>query len=166
MNIAYIDGNNLHMGTSKAKDDPWEIDMHRFRVLLRQKYKVEEAYYFIGMLDPQHQGIYTMLQRAGFIVVFREHGLGLKGKKKGNVDVDLTFQVMRDIKDRPDLDKVVIVSGDGDYFRMVEYLISEGRFEKILFPSKRYASSLYDRITRKYFAHLDSSDMRVRIGKK
>ncbi len=165
MNIAYIDGQNLHMGTAKDKTDPWNIDMRRFRVLLQQKYGVEEAYYFMGALDPQHQDIYTSLQKSGFILVFREHGIDLKGKKKGNVDVDLTFQVMRDLKDREDLEKVVIVSGDGDYYRMVDYLIKESRFEKILLPNRRFASSLYKRITRKYFVNLDSKDMRTRIEK-
>lgn len=166
MNIAYIDGNNLHMGTAKAQKDSWRIDMRRFRVLLEQKYHVGEAYYFIGMFDPKHQQLYIDLQRAGFILVFREHGTDLLGKKKGNVDVDLTFQVMRDVKDRKDMDKVVIVSGDGDYYRMVEYLVEQDRFEKIMFPNRKFASSLYKRITRKHFVHLDDPGVKARIERK
>ena len=38
-NIAFIDGQNLHIGTAKRKVDPWEIDLVRFRVYLEQKYK-------------------------------------------------------------------------------------------------------------------------------
>ncbi|MCK5539249.1 MAG: hypothetical protein KAI79_20670, partial [Bacteroidales bacterium] len=51
-------------------------------------------------------------------------------------------------------DKIVLVSGDGDYKMLVDFLIEEGRFKKILFPNKKFASSLYKKITRKYFDYL------------
>jgi hypothetical protein len=44
INIAYIDGQNLHLGT-KAKRR--QVDFKRFRIYLKDKYKVEEAYYFM-----------------------------------------------------------------------------------------------------------------------
>ena len=65
-----------------------------------------------------------------------------------------------------DFDKFVLVSGDGDYRMMVDFLIEEGKFEKILFPKQRYASSLYKAITRKYFADLSDGDTRRKISKK
>lgn len=165
-NIAYVDGQNLYMATAK-NPDPWHIDMRRFRVYLRNKYKVEEAYYFIGAFDERHASLYESLQRAGFILVFREHGMNLKSAKKGNVDVDLTLYALRDLIDRGDeYDKALIVSGDGDYYRLVDYLISKGRFEKILLPSKRFASSLYKRVSREKYAYLDTPDMRQVLGKK
>ena len=48
-NIAFIDGQNLYMGTAKREVDPWRIDLQRFRVYLEQKYHVVKAYYFWGM---------------------------------------------------------------------------------------------------------------------
>jgi len=38
-NIAFVDGQNLYMATAKKQDNPWEIDMGRFRVYLLQKEK-------------------------------------------------------------------------------------------------------------------------------
>ena len=32
-NYAFIDGQNLHMGTGKREVDPWKIDLARFRVI-------------------------------------------------------------------------------------------------------------------------------------
>jgi hypothetical protein len=46
-NIAFIDGQNLHIGTTKSKD-PWVVDLLRFRIYLEKKYDVGKAYYFIG----------------------------------------------------------------------------------------------------------------------
>jgi len=37
---------------------------------------------------------------------------------------------------------------------LVDFLIEEEKFEKILFPNKRFASSLYKEITRVYFDYL------------
>ena len=42
-----------------------------------------------------------------------------------------------------ELNKVIIISGDGDYFNLVNFLFEQSRFEKIIFPNKRFASSLY-----------------------
>ena len=58
----------------------------------------------------------------------------------------------------------VIVSGDRDYKRMVDYLIMLGRFRTILLPCKRYASSLYKSISRVHYAYLDTPDMRAKLA--
>jgi hypothetical protein len=44
-NLAFIDGQNLHLGT---KESGWKVDFVKFRIYLKDKYKVEEAYYFMG----------------------------------------------------------------------------------------------------------------------
>ena len=49
-NFAFIDGQNLHMGTAKREVNPWKIDLLRFRVYLEQKYNVQKAYYFLGFV--------------------------------------------------------------------------------------------------------------------
>ena len=76
------------------------------------------------------------------------------GKKKGNVDSDIIFNIMKRLYKKEPFDKIVLVSGDGDYKILVEFLIEENRFEKILFPNKKFASSLYKDITRVYFDYL------------
>ena len=50
-NYAFIDGQNLYMGTAKRSVDPWKIDLARFRIYLEKKYNVEKAFYFLGYLD-------------------------------------------------------------------------------------------------------------------
>jgi hypothetical protein len=80
-NIAYIDGQNLHMGTTKS-DPSWRVDLVRFRVYLEKKYLVSKAYYYLGYLMESNQELYEQLQSAGFIVVFREHNSLMLGRKR------------------------------------------------------------------------------------
>ena len=50
---------------------------------------------------------------------------------------------------------------------VVAHLIEKkGGFEKMLLPSRRYASSLYKRISRERYAYLDTPDMRQVLGKR
>ncbi|MFA6404683.1 MAG: hypothetical protein WCW03_01665 [Candidatus Paceibacterota bacterium] len=59
-----------------------------------------------------------------------------------------------------------LASGDGDYKLVVDFLIEEKRFEKILFPDLERASSLYKKLSNKHFANLDDVCTRNKIGKK
>jgi hypothetical protein len=47
------------------------------------------------------------------------------GKKKGNVDTDIVFLAMKKVYKKDNFDKIVLVSGDGDYLRLVDFLIEE-----------------------------------------
>lgn len=160
-NEAFIDGQNLHMNT---KANGWEVDLRRFRVYLRDKYQVSRAYYFIGAADDSHQRIYRDIQEAGFVLMFRKHSLEMTGHKKGNVDTDIVFTIMAKIADREKFDKIILVSGDGDYYQTVDYLINKGRFGRLLAPNYRSMSSLYKKyIDRAYYSFLDEAGAKNKI---
>ncbi len=160
-NLAYIDGQNLHLGTTQ---NGWRVDHRKFRVYLKDKYHVEEAYYFLGFISDDEQELYKNLQKAGFIVLFREHSENLKANKKGNVDTDIVFEAMKALAERQDFAQMILVSGDGDYKKLVDYLIGKDRLKKILFPNRKYASSLYKNLAPKYFDHLDSTGIQAKIA--
>lgn len=107
--------------------------------------------------------LYENIQNAGFILVFRQHNSAMIGKKKGNVDLDIIFSVMKRLYFKEKFDKVVLVSGDGDYKMLVDFLIQENRLEKILFPNLKFRSSLYKQIGAKYFTELDATDTKKKI---
>lgn len=164
-NFAYIDNQNMYMSTTKCTN-PWNIDMRRFRVYLRDKYNVLNAYLFMGAFEAKRQPMYSAFQECGYIVYFREHGAELKGRKKGNVDVDIVFEMMRDSFYSAQMEKAILVSGDGDYYKVVDHLICNNKFEKLLLPSQENASSLYKTIPEAYKAYLDTESMRKKIGRK
>ncbi len=160
-NVAFIDGQNLHLGT---KEKGWFVNHARLRVYLRDKYKVGEAYYFLGFVSEEVQELYDNLQKAGFILSFREHSAALKGKKKGNVDCDIVFGIMKKLVQDEPFEKVYIVSGDGDYKKLVDFLIKMGRFGKMLFPNQEFASSLYKSLGSEFYANLEDKDVRKKIA--
>ena len=161
-NIAFVDGQNLHLGTT---GDNWKIDLNKFRIYLKDRYKVSEAYYFLGYFSIQQESLYNNLKQAGFIVLFKDHDVRLIASKKGNVDSDIVFEAMRNVVDNKDFDRVVLVSGDGDYKKLVDYLIKKVKFRKLLFPNRR-ASSLYKILGSEYFDYLDSFDTKEKIRYK
>ena len=166
-NYCYIDGQNLYLGTVNTTPS-WHVDLQKFRVYLREKYHVEKAFYYLGYVQEgvEIEQLYENIQNAGFILVFRQHNAAMTGNKKGNVDSDIIFSVMKRLQKDSDFDKIVLVSGDGDYKMLVDYLIEESKLEKILFPNRKYRSSLYKQIGAPYFAYLDDKDVQRKITRK
>ncbi len=58
---------------------------------------------------------------------------------KGNVDAELVLYAM---KEMPNYDQAIIVSGDGDFFSLAEYLEQQGKLAHILTPNWQYSSLL------------------------
>lgn len=162
-NLAFIDGQNLHLGTTLS-DRPWKVKLSKFKIYLEKKYDVKEAYYFLGYVQDINQEIYSEIQKAGFILVFKQHNPAMLGKKKGNVDTDIVFEIMKKLYRKDNFAKIVLVSGDGDYKLLVDFLIEENKFKKILFPNKKFASSLYKSLGGEYFDHLESKDVKEKIS--
>jgi len=166
-NYCYIDGQNLHLGTESAEPS-WTVDLYKFRIYLREKYNVEKAFYYLGYVQDgvKIEQLYESIQNAGFILVFRQHNAAMTGNKKGNVDSDIIFTIMKRLHKDNDFKKIVLVSGDGDYKMLVDFLIEENKLEKILFPNKKFRSSLYKQIGAPYFAYLDDKDVKKKIALK
>lgn len=162
-NLAFIDGQNLYLGT---KQDGWFIDLSKLKIYLKDKYNIKEAYYFIGYLQEENNELYKEIQKSGFIVIFKDHNEYAVSRKKGNVDTDIVFEIMKNLIEDTDFDKIVLVSGDGDYKKLVDYLIEKERFKRILFPRGNKASSLYNKIDNKLKLSLDRQTVRQFIEKK
>ncbi|MDO5328912.1 MAG: NYN domain-containing protein [Coriobacteriia bacterium] len=164
MNQAFIDGQNLIYSARNDKQS-WDIDLAKFRFYLLRKYNVDKAYYFIGYYEKKNSELYNTIKNANFHIIFREHATGMKSIKKGNVDTDIVFEIMRKISDREDFDKIVLVSGDGDYYKMVNYLINKNKFMRLLAPSEKRMSSLYRKLGSNRYMFLDRKEIKKKIGK-
>lgn len=86
--------------------------------------------------------------------------------KKGNVDTDIVFAIMKSLYKREKFDKIFLVSADGDYYKIVKFLIEENKLGKVLFPARKKASSLYRNLEPKYYDSLDSTELKNKIGYK
>ncbi|HZJ41159.1 MAG TPA: NYN domain-containing protein [Candidatus Saccharimonadales bacterium] len=150
-NFAYIDGANLHKG---VKDLGWSLDYRRFRIWLKEKYTVERAYLFIGLM-PKRKDLYTFLQEAGFTLVFKEITYDSAGNVKGNCDADLVLAATRDAYEN-NCDKAILVSCDGDYASLVKFLMARSKFKVILSPNNKNKLSILLKRTAASIAYLDN----------
>jgi len=159
----YIDGQNLYIGTMRA-NPAWRLDYRRFYVYLKNKFNATKIYYYIGAYDPRYKKLYTGLKKVGYILRFRLQAVKSISHKKGNVDTDIVFDVMRVYCMDKDVG-FVLVTQDGDFFRLIRFLIKKGRLVKVLFPDVRKASSLYKEISPVYTLSLSSKEMRKKLAK-
>ncbi len=134
-NYAFIDSQNVNLA---IRAQGWRLDWKRFRVYLREKYGVSKAYLFIGYVEANNS-LYTTLQDAGFLCVFKPTLTYKDGTTKGNCDAELVLQAMIEYVH---FKKAVIVTGDGDFYCLVRYLIDQEKLEAILIPSRLHFSAL------------------------
>lgn len=159
INYAFIDSQNLYLG---VKSQGWKLDYARFRIYLREKYQVERAFIFIGYITG-NESLYTSLQQAGYIGVFKPTLPIKKGNKivvKGNVDAELVLHTMIEYKN---YERAVIVSGDGDFHCLIEHLEAKRKLLKLLVPNKHGFSHLLRKF-RDYVVYLH--DIRSKVEKK
>lgn len=136
----------------------WKVDWRQFRKFLAEKYGVTKAYMFIGYMS-ENEALYEYMHELGFLVVLKptldvtpkpaaklqSDAPADKPKEdekpivKGNVDAELVLYAM---KEMPNYDKAIIVSGDGDFFSLAEYLDEQGKLAHIMTPNWQYSSLL------------------------
>ena len=143
---AFIDGQNLNLGTSKntVKNEKliykgWKLDFKKFRIYLKNKFHVEKAFLFIGYLK-QNELLYKSLKSYGYILVFKQTVKDNQGKTKGNVDAELVLHTSA--IEYKNYDKAVIVSGDGDFSCLHKFLEKNGKLLSIVIPNRYSESSL------------------------
>ncbi len=134
-NYAFIDSQNLNLA---IRAQGWKLDFDRFRVYLQDKYHVEKAYLFIGYI-PGNQNLYTNLKNAGFTCIFKPTLQYKDGTTKGNCDAELVLWAMIELEN---YDKAIIVTGDGDFHCLVDYLFTRGKLENVLIPDQHHFSGL------------------------
>lgn len=148
-NYAFIDSQNLNLGVQKAG---WKMNWRKFRDWLRDEYGVTHAFMFIGYMS-ENETLYQQMYDHGFLVVLKptleivqveRPGDKPKDDKekvpvKGNIDADLVLHAMKELSN---YDKAIIVSGDGDFFGLAEYLKEQGKLLKIMTPNTHYSSLL------------------------
>lgn len=131
-NFAYIDAANLHRGVTSLG---WNLDYSRFRVWLRDKYDIQVAYLFIGLV-PSNKDLYMKLQEMGYVLVYKEVMYDNSGKAKGNCDADLVLKAAVDYYEKR-FDKGVIITSDGDYACLVKFLKEKRAFASLISPRNK-----------------------------
>ncbi len=157
---AFIDSQNLNLS---IREQGWILDFKQFYIYLKDKYKVNKAFLFIGYV-PGNEALYTYLQKCGYIVVFKPtlcqyNNDGDITFIKGNVDAGLVLHAMIEF---PNYNQAIIVSGDGDFHCLIKHLIGKKKLQHVFIPNDRKYSALL-REFRKYFVYLNN--LRKKLGR-
>lgn len=169
-NYAFIDSQNLNLGVRNdikygktVKYKGWNLDFTKFYVYLKENLKVKKAFLFIGYMK-ENKELYKSLKKAGYELVFKPI-LEVKTKKevkiKGNVDAELVLHAMIHFEE---YQKAVIVSGDGDFHCLVEYLEQKKKLGWVVIPNKYSYSSLL-RKYGKFFRYMNDLKPRLELKK-
>ncbi|MCK9186724.1 NYN domain-containing protein [Candidatus Gracilibacteria bacterium] len=147
MNYAFIDSQNLILGMQRLG---WKIDYKKLQVYLKEKYKVKKIYWFTGFLSKNHK-LYNFLQNTGYALIFKPVSIS-EGKIKGNCDGDMILQAMIDFNN---YEKAIIITSDGDFYSLVNYLYRKDKLEKVLSPYKKECSWILKRVAREKISFIN-----------
>jgi len=159
-NYAFIDGQNLIMA---IKERGWVLDIQRFRIYLKEKYSVTKSYIFLGFRE-DHQPLYTSLQEKGYILIFRPVLKDKNGNiRKGNCDTELVLHTMID---KDIYDGAVLVTGYGDFYCLVDYLVRTKKLAKLLIPSKDKYSAMLKGFPSEFLAFVSDQKSKLEYKRK
>lgn len=115
------------------------MNWRKFREFLQTKYNVTKAFMFVGYLQSQ-EDLYKKLDEAGYTVVLKPTKEMPDETVKGNVDAELVLYAAAKYYNH--FDKAIIVSGDGDFYCLVEYLAEHGKLLHLMPPNSHYSGLL------------------------
>lgn len=143
-NYAFIDSQNLNLAIRHAG---WQLDFRKFRIYLKDKYKITKAFLFIGYYSG-NENLYSILRQMGYVLIFKPTLHNNYGKIiKGNCDAELVLYCMIEYKN---FDKAIIVSGDGNFYCLIDHLEKNRKLLAIGIPNK-YRHSILLKPFSKYF---------------
>ena len=105
----------------------------------QDKYAAKNVYLFIGLV-PDRVRFYEYLQECGYILIFKQT-ITVAGRIKGNCDAELVLKVVSDFYTKQ-YDKSVLITGDGDFGCLVEFLKDNSVLAAVIAPDKYKCSIL------------------------
>ncbi len=98
--------------------------------------------YVISTESGEEKNFFEALVKAGIETRTKDLQIFLGGLKKADWDVGLTVDA---VKLSPQLDSLILVTGDGDFVPLVEYLKAHGRQVEVIAFSKSASSLLVEK---------------------
>lgn len=168
---AFIDSQNLNLGTSKNiyKNRKlvyrgWKLDFGKFYQYLKDKFRVSKAFLFIGYI-PQNKPLYKQLESYGYKLIYKPTVKNSQGKPKGNVDAELVLYASA--LEFQNYDKAVIVSGDGDFYCLLDFLQKNKKLLKLIIPNIKSESSLLKKFQKyKVFIYYEKNKLELKSGRR
>jgi uncharacterized LabA/DUF88 family protein len=155
----FIDVSNIIYGAKRTGN--WEVSYKKLYRYLTSRYKASKIFFYAGVKSLK-QNKFVKLGKYGYILRLKELRIykrkplrknivcpkcGCSFEKmiyrspeqKANCDVDLTFDAMRYISD---YSKMILMSGDGDFYPLIDFLIKKSREVRVIGEARSTATSI------------------------
>lgn len=157
----FIDGANLYQ-TAKALG--YDVDYRRLLEVFASSGRLLRAYYYTALLDEQEYSpirpLVDWLDYNGYTMVtkpLKEFSQGAGRRKfKGNMDVEITVDAM---EISTSVEHVVLMTGDGDFRRLIEALQRRGVKVSVVSTIKTQPPMIADELRRQADFFIELSDL-------
>lgn len=134
---AFIDASNIIYG---ARAEKWRIDQKKLFGYLRKKFKISKMFFYFGEDNNNSKQAKFLKKLELFGYILRVKQIKRYGsRQKANCDVDLTMDMLLLIDK---YDRAIVLTGDGDFLPLFEYLKKQGKEIVIIAFAKRTAREL------------------------
>ncbi len=140
---AFVDAANVIYRNSDVH--PWKIDLRKLHKYLKERFGVERVLYY-GGIDNRNQTqvrIYKKMEEWGYELRLNpvKHFVNERGEwyTKADVDSRMTFEMMRFL---PDYDRAIVLTGDGDFYWVLEFLLQTKEQVRLIASPKKTAKEL------------------------
>ena len=163
----FIDGANLYAAAKALRLD---IDYKRLLKLLAAKGRLIRALYYTALVEDQESSplrpLVDWLDYNGFSMVTKpaKEYTGQDGQRriKGNMDIELAVDML---ELAPRVDHIILMSGDGDFRRLVEAVQHMGVRVSVISSIKTQPPLISDDLRRQADNFIELEDMRATISK-
>lgn len=119
--VVFIDAANVIYSQRTLK---WQIDFRKLMNYFKTNYRLDNVYFYFAYLkdDNKQQSFFNKLKQWGYKIRTKEVKLIRQSDgtilKKGNLDVELTIDAVKDLKF---YSTAILMSGDSDFHALVKY---------------------------------------------
>lgn len=161
----FIDGANLY-ATARALG--FDIDYKRLLDLFAKQCNLIRAYYYTALIEDQEYSpirpLVDWLDYNGYTMVTKptKEFTDASGRRKikGNMDIELAIDVM---EMAPNLDHIVLFSGDGDFRSLVEAVQRKGVRVTVISTVRSQPAMIADELRRQADVFIDITDLQSQI---
>jgi uncharacterized LabA/DUF88 family protein len=164
----FIDGANLY---SAARALGFDIDYRRLLGAFKQHCRLIRAYYYTALIEDQEYSpirpLVDWLDYNGYTMVTKptKEFTDATGRRKikGNMDLELAIDAM---EMTPNLDHIVLFSGDGDFRRLIEAVQRRGVRTSVVSTIKSSPPMVADELRRQADNFVELADLAPLIARQ
>lgn len=158
---AFIDASNIIYG---ARSEGWFIDQKKLFDYIKKKFKSSKTFFYFGQDGKNQKQARFLRKLTSFGYILRIKPIKRYGRRqKANCDVDLTMDM---ILFKEKYDRAIVLTGDGDFIPLFEYLRKQKKEIIIIAFSKRTSRDLRKFAGNKFISLTNERYLLERMIKK